>query len=208
MLLDVPRVSEEHLTARRGQIVRAALRCFAAEGFHATSMRDVIRESGMSAGAVYSYFPSKEELIAAAVEPVLAQVTGALDDILAAADPVDPGRIVGLLLERIWSDVVGGGDLDYTRVAVTAWGEALRDRAVAAVAVDAYGAIRGRLTDAVRRWRDAGHLPADADADALGQVLFAMVAGFVLQHALLDDVEPGRYGAAVAACWPADRVRR
>lgn len=205
--MDVPRVSEQHLTARRQQIVEAALRCFAREGFHATSMRDVIRESRLSAGAVYSYFPSKEALIAAAVEPVLAQVTGALDDVLAAREPVDPARIAGLLLERIWSKVVGG-EVDYTRVAVTAWGEALRDRAVATVAEDAYRAIRSRLTDAVRRWRDAGHLPDDADVEALGQVLFAMVTGFVLQHALLDDVEPGRYGAAVATCWPGDRVTR
>lgn len=205
MIARVPRVSEEHLTARRQQIVRAALRCFAREGFHATSMRDVIRESRLSAGAVYSYFPSKEELIAAAVEPVLAQVTGALDDVLAASDPIEPASIVGLLLERIWSGVVGG-EVDYTRVAVTAWGEALRDRAVAGVAEDAYRAIRSRLTDAIRRWGDAGHLPAGADVDALGQVLFSMVSGFVLQHALLDDVEPGRYGAAVAACWPAERV--
>lgn len=205
--MDVPRVSEQHLTARRQQIVEAALRCFAREGFHATSMRDVIRESRLSAGAVYSYFPSKEALIAAAVEPVLAQVTGALDDVLAAREPVDPARIAGLLLERIWSKVVGG-EVDYTRVAVTAWGEALRDRAVATVAEEAYRAIRSRLTDAVRRWRDAGHLPHDADVEALGQVLFAMVTGFVLQHALLDDVEPGRYGAAVATCWPGDRVTR
>ncbi len=207
MLPVVPRVSEEHLTARRQQIVQAALRCFAREGFHATSMRDVIRESRLSAGAVYSYFPSKEELIAAAVEPVLAQVTGALDDVLAATDPVEPAQIVTLLLERIWSGVVGG-EVDYSRVAVTAWGEALRDRAVAGVAEDAYRAIRSRLTGAVSRWRDAGHLSGGADVEALGQVLFSIVSGFVLQHALLDDVEPARYGAAVAACWPADRVTR
>jgi AcrR family transcriptional regulator len=203
----VPRVSEEHLSARRQHIVQAALRCFARDGFHATSMRDVIRESGLSAGALYSYFPSKEELIAAAVEPILGSVTAALDEVLAAPEPVDPASVVGLLLERIWPVVVGG-EVDYSRVAVTAWGEALRDRAVAGVAEEAYRTIRSRLTGAVRRWRDAGNLPTDTDVEALGQVLFAAVTGFILQHALLGDVDPRRYGAAAATCWPADRLRR
>ncbi len=53
----MPRVSADHLEARRDEIVRAALRRFAENGFHATSVRDVISECGLSAGAVYSYFP-------------------------------------------------------------------------------------------------------------------------------------------------------
>src|SRR5437868_924307 len=39
--------------------------CFARQGYHATSMDDVVRESGLSVGAIYSYFPSKEELFLA-----------------------------------------------------------------------------------------------------------------------------------------------
>ena len=89
----MPRVSDDHLAARRQQIVSAALRCFARDGFHATSVRDVVRESGLSAGAVYSYFPSKEELVAAAVEPILDQLTAALDDALGAAEPPAPTAV-------------------------------------------------------------------------------------------------------------------
>jgi AcrR family transcriptional regulator len=194
----VPRVSEDHLTARRHQIVEAALRCFARDGFHRTSMRDVIRESGLSAGAVYSYFPSKAELVAAAVEPVLDTLRTALDDVLAAPEPAAPTVVAGLLLQRV-APVITGGEVDLTRVAVTAWGEALRDPDVGALAGRAYGDVRGRLTEAVVRWRDAGHLPPDADVDALGSVVFSVVAGFVLQHALLHDVDPARYAAAAGS---------
>src|SRR5258705_3639794 len=59
----VPRVSEAHLAARRQQILDAARTCFLRNGFHQTSMQDVIREAGLSVGAVYRYFPSKNELI-------------------------------------------------------------------------------------------------------------------------------------------------
>jgi AcrR family transcriptional regulator len=193
----VPRVSEDHLTARRQQIVSAALGCFARDGFHATSMRDVVRASGLSAGAVYSYFPSKDDLVAAAVEPILGQLSAALDDALTATEPPSPTAVVGLLLERI-VPLATGGEVDFTRVAVTAWGEALRDRAVHHLAVGTYRGVRDRLAEVVVRWRDAGHLAADADVEALAQVVFSMVIGYVLQHALLGDVDPRRYADAAA----------
>ena len=55
----MPKVSEEYRTARRSEIARAALRCFARKGFDATSMADIIAESGLSAGAIYGHYKSK-----------------------------------------------------------------------------------------------------------------------------------------------------
>ncbi len=44
------------------------------QGFHKTTMADVIRESGLSAGAVYGYFKSKEEIVAAIADDALSAV--------------------------------------------------------------------------------------------------------------------------------------
>ena len=66
----VPKISEERKLERSLQILDAARRCFAEKGFHRASMADVIRESGLSAGAVYSYYSSKEELVAAVAKSV------------------------------------------------------------------------------------------------------------------------------------------
>ena len=202
----MPRVTADHLESRRQEIVRAALRCFAREGFHATSVRDVVRESGLSAGAVYSYFPSKAELIAGAVEPILEALTGVLDAVVVDTDESleedrTPAETVAEVLRRIYPIAVGG-ELDYTRIAVTAWAEGLRDPAVRAIAEQTYATVRGRLTHRVARWRDAGHLAADVDAEALGQVLFSTLVGFVLQHALLGDVDLDRYATALCLLLP------
>jgi len=60
-----PKVSEEHKQARREQIINAAIDCFIRNGIHKTSMRDICQESGLSVGAVYLHFKSKEEIIEA-----------------------------------------------------------------------------------------------------------------------------------------------
>ena len=64
----MPRVSQEHLDARRQQIIDAARIRFADRGFAGTSLTDIMRESGLSNGAIYRYFASKDEIIAAVCE--------------------------------------------------------------------------------------------------------------------------------------------
>ena len=42
--------------------------CFAAKGFHGTSMQEICAQAGMSPGALYRHFPSKDAVIAAIAE--------------------------------------------------------------------------------------------------------------------------------------------
>jgi len=51
--------------ATRGQILAAALRLFRERGFDAATMRDIADSAGMSLGASYYYFPSKESIVSA-----------------------------------------------------------------------------------------------------------------------------------------------
>ena len=61
----MPKVKPETLAIRREEILQAAETCFARQGFHQTTIQDVIRKSGLSAGCIYGHFASKEELIQA-----------------------------------------------------------------------------------------------------------------------------------------------
>ena len=62
-----PDVSEE----RKAQIIQAALACFTAKGYNNTTMADIVEESGLSKGAIYWYFKSKDDLFVAALADVL-----------------------------------------------------------------------------------------------------------------------------------------
>lgn len=60
----MPRLSPDQQAARRERLLDAAERCFAQAGFHAATMADIARTARVSAGAAYTYFGSKEDLIA------------------------------------------------------------------------------------------------------------------------------------------------
>ena len=54
---------QEIREARREDIEQAALKCFAANGYHATTISQIAKEAGVSKGLMYNYFTSKDELL-------------------------------------------------------------------------------------------------------------------------------------------------
>ncbi len=91
----MPKVSQSDLDARRTQIREAALRCFARKGVQATTMRDIFAEAELSAGAVYNYFKTKDELIEAGI---IESTQQDVDTIAKAAETMSFSGIVDLFL--------------------------------------------------------------------------------------------------------------
>lgn len=183
---------------RREQVLNAALRCFAEQGFHATTMADVIRESKLSAGSVYRYFPSKTALIQAGSEGIFTAARGALAELKERPEPTSPAEALRHLLNQIMRIAVRD-DVDLTRVGVTAWAEALRDPVLLAEVSTLYRAVRGDFVTLLERWRDAGNLPADTDVELGGQVLFGAMPGFLVQRLLLGDIDVDGYVTGFAS---------
>ena len=59
----MPKVIPEYKTAAKSRIVEAARTVFGKKGYHESTMDDVAKEVGVSKGALYSYFESKEDLL-------------------------------------------------------------------------------------------------------------------------------------------------
>ncbi|AEV83862.1 TetR family transcriptional regulator [Actinoplanes sp. SE50] len=192
----MPRVSEAHLAARRQQILDAAVRCFVRNGFHQTSMQDVIKEADLSVGAFYRYFKSKNELIMAIAGIKIGEVTGILDNLL-AADPMPP---LPAFLDAVIGQVEATLQADQTvRIAIQIWGEATYDDEVAEVVRDVYRRIRERMVRTAERARATGQLPPGADATAVGAAIFGLVQGYILQRILVGQVDRETYVAGVRA---------
>ena len=58
----MPRISAAHEQQVRDRIIQAAVTVFSEKGYHRATISDVVQRSGLSVGAIYTYFRSKEEL--------------------------------------------------------------------------------------------------------------------------------------------------
>ena len=189
----MPKISEAQRDARQHQILDAALACFSENGFHQTGMADIVRRSGLSHGAVYLYFQSKDDLIEALAddrhrrEAVLNSVARG------SGDPVDGLHALVRAYVRWLTDPAGEAR---RRVGIHGWAEALRNRRVRTGVVEGIDIPRALIVALVERAQHDGVIKRDIGADAIARVLIAIFQGFVLQKCWGEDFD-------VAACMAA-----
>jgi TetR/AcrR family transcriptional regulator, transcriptional repressor of aconitase len=179
----MPKVSEEHLAARRRQILDAALVCFSRRGFHQTSMQAIFEESGLSPGAVYRYFKGKEEI----VEAIAMETLGGYAAAVESGPPGSPDEVLGRLLAAIESVPLRDHRL---RLALQVWAEAVVNPRVGDF-------VRGAIDGLIERM-SAELLGPDPEATA--RVLTAITTGMVVQRDMYaDDFDAERFQAAALA---------
>lgn len=169
----MPKVSPEHLAARRRQILDAAARCFTRDGFHRTSMQDIVRESGISAGLVYRYFTGKDDMITAIVTEWHTQRAARLTP--------DPATAYLDLLRSVGDPSAR----DDARLGVQVWAEALRSPAILALVKAGVEAPRAAAAETL------------GGNDALARVLIAIYQGLVLQTAWDEPLDHAAFATAV-----------
>ncbi|GGM56373.1 TetR family transcriptional regulator [Longimycelium tulufanense] len=181
----MPRVSQDHLDARRRQILDGARACFARHGYEGATVRRLEEATGLSRGAIFHHFRDKETLFLALAE----------DDARRMADVVAEQGLVqvmrNLLAEH--SEPVGEHPADWlgTRLEVSRrlrtdpdfrarWAE--RSEQLTA-------ATRARL----ERQREAGKLRDDVEVPVLTAYLELVMEGLVSHLAMglpADDLDP------------------
>lgn len=194
----MPKVSQEHLDARSRQIVEAALRCFARNGIHPTSMQDIFHEANLSAGAVYRYFPTKESLVAAVVERVLGMSQSA---VATNAGPQTAGGIEAVLdrLLGVFADPGPGDEQIRYSLALQIWAEAIRSPQVGDTLRASTNHLRDILAAQIADAQTRGELRADLDPPAVARTLTALFEGYAFQRALEPAIDTEAYRRAVRA---------
>ncbi|MGY4976779.1 TetR/AcrR family transcriptional regulator [Streptomyces sp. 900105755] len=195
----MPKVTQQHMDARRKQILDAARRCFLRDGFHSTSMQDLFAESGLSAGAVYRYFTSKDEMILAIAEENMRDVLDITVAVAVSRQGQSMGEVMAELLDVIR---VKSAEEDVAGLAVLVWGEAMRNRSLADKLDHLMGGIRANLVTLVRENQERGGLPMSATAEGIAATMLSVLPGYLLQVALLDPAVVAEVPDAVRALWP------
>ena len=163
----MPKISLEKRNARREQILAGARRCFAEHGYEGATVARLEEEIGLSRGAIFNYFSSKEDLfIELAVQDSArlsdVWVNEGLEAILRAILELDPAWLnVNLeLIRRVRTDV--------------SFHERIEERQQAFIPVN-----RARVEEAQRE----GELRDDLEPREIGQFVNLVLNGLALQRA-------------------------
>lgn len=196
----MPKVTEAYRVARRDEIIGAATRCFEAKGYRGTSMADIIRESGLSAGAIYGHFAGKKEILAAVAERVLAVRQG---ELAARAEdhggPLSPGEVMAILIDGIRREPFSG-------VIVQLWAEAAVDPDIGGLIEGVLHRLKAILSARIAEW--AAAVPGRVDGDPeewarrLTPVVIGLGPGFMIQRAIVSDFDEDAYLAALPELLP------
>ncbi|WP_431635675.1 TetR/AcrR family transcriptional regulator [Dyella sp. KULCS107] len=98
--------SPEHAVQTRGRIVESARRLFNRHGFEQVTIDQIMAAAGLTRGAFYHHFQSKNELYAAAVASFITCNPFAIQTAEAAEQLRDPRRLARMLVELYLSDEV------------------------------------------------------------------------------------------------------
>jgi TetR/AcrR family transcriptional repressor of nem operon len=175
--------------ATRDQILDAAGRLIHLQGYHCTSLDDVLRESGVGKGNFYYHFKSKEELGYAIIDRL---VRGFVQRTLepAFADPdADPVAQIHGLLDRVLEtqrlrNCVGGCPMGNLASELSDVHEGFRKR-LAEVFVT-WGVTMAR---ALRRGQAEGRLNPDCHPEGAAAFLVAALEGAILMSKLTRDIK-------------------
>lgn len=192
----MPKVTEEHLEARRTQILDAADACFSRNGFHQTTMQDICREAGLSPGAVYRYFDSKEAMIGQSCMRGQAEIAMAFEG---ATSQGDTQEVIAELADVFFGELASPEAAHGTRLHVQLWGESLRNPEVLAGLSSNRDEVRKRLQAVIERGQSLGDVAPDADAEYVARVLLSVHDGLVLQKSLDPDLDVSRYVGAFSS---------
>jgi AcrR family transcriptional regulator len=184
----MPKISQLRRDQRRQQILDAALACFSEDGFHQTGMAAIVLRSGLSHGAVYGYFASKDDIIEALAddrhqrEAILNAVSQE------AADPIEGLRLLVRGYARWLGDPAG---IAARRVGVHGWSEALRNDRVKARIVAGIDSPRATIAALVEDAQRLGRISDELDCDAIARSLIALFQGLVLQATWSQKIDVG-----------------
>ncbi len=103
MAQDGRRTQAERAADTRSALISAARPLFAARGFAEVSLETIVRDAGVTRGALYHHFADKTELFAAVFEQVEGEMAARMGQAVAAAGHSDPVEIMRLCA-GLWLD--------------------------------------------------------------------------------------------------------
>ena len=181
----VPRVTEEQKQANYERILQAAAALFAGKGYHGTSMNDIVERSGLSKGAIYGHFESKEHLFLTLQERQLVIDLNQIKDTFSAEDSATEK------LEKS-VDVVFTSmcecPRDACRIMLEFYVAASRMKSLQPRLDNYYTAVNGFVAEIIKEGIRNGEFGQDIDVEAISTICLAVLNGLQFYRATAGKV--------------------
>ncbi len=163
----------------RAQILQAAALCFAEQGYDATGVAEICRRAGVSKGALYHHFPTKQAIFLEILNDWLAQLDAQIEAVCTAADSA-PEALLGMvtLLETVFS--IASGRLP---MFLQFWTKASHDPVIWGATISHYRRYQARFAALIAGGVAEGSLRPTPPMET-AQVLVSMAVGVLLQGVL------------------------
>ncbi|MBY6366183.1 TetR/AcrR family transcriptional regulator [Rhodococcoides corynebacterioides] len=171
----MPKVSEDHLAARRGQILDGARRCFAAYGYEGATVRRLEEATGLSRGAIFHHFRDKDGLFLAL----------ARDDAHRMADVAAEQGLVQVMRDML----AAPQDFDWLGTRLEIARRLKTDAEFRAGWTERSVELRGAVLSRLERQRSAGRLRDDVPTTVLLGFLDLVMDGLVTRLASGQDTD-------------------
>ena len=178
----MPKVTEAYKEKKRSYILRRALECFGEKGFQTATIDDIAARTGVSKGAIYGYFASKEEMYIRLMETGTEEMFRMLRNEFDGKTPIDKLRTVirHYRNQPLTAEWVGAG-----RVHLEFWIHSARNEDVKRVMVDRYerfiALVREIVEEGIRE-----SVFREANAREMSDLFWAMADGIFLRITVLD----------------------
>jgi AcrR family transcriptional regulator len=175
----MPRLADPALPERRrAQILEAARFCFRERGFRQTTIEEICAEARISPGALYRYFHSKADIVAAIALDARAEAEVAIEQLAGAEGLLEAlADLAQAFLEAFDKD----GD---AALLSDIWAEAARDSLLAKALAERDRVARGRLASAIDKARRGGGIYPAMESEEAAETLLTALEGFALRRAL------------------------
>lgn len=167
------RVDQDKFDAKRFQILEAAGRCFARDGFQRASISAICGEAGISPGHLYHYFENKEAIVGGMIDGALEVATCRFNCLIGQKD------IVGALVADI-EKAERQSELSCCpseKLPLEMMAEARRDSKIAAIVAEHSQNVRGLLASLLREGQERGQVDRSLDADMAAILILSVLDG-------------------------------
>jgi AcrR family transcriptional regulator len=161
-------LTERGRRTRQG-LVAAARVVFEKNGFAAARMGDIAEQAGVSHGTVYTYFDTKEDLLAASVKQLVADIRASIR----TTESDHPAERVWNANHRYLTAYLG-----HARLMSVVEEAGAAEQQFAEIVADLRWTHASRVASQIRKLQSADLVPDEIDPESAAQALCAMVEGF------------------------------